>query len=124
MNADTKYEWDLVRNLVLAVQLGIPEDLLLRDNEVLNLVFFNDTTAQVRAYEAFNDDMSAAKEVHACILEDRWPWTMTENGAVLRPKGRHAEDNDNIAWAAHENLGRAWLIAILRARLIELEGFK
>ncbi len=104
---------DALRNLIEAVEAG----------KFLMDVFPSGRHERI-AYEAFGGSLDAAKSLHDELLPG-WVFDVTTDSAFVCPQEYMSFDNipDHIRQFSGENSipARAWLLAILRAKLAEGE---
>lgn len=64
---------------------------------------------------AFSGSLDAAHALHKAVLGDRWQWAITLNGKVKLFNGH------SMPRASSSLPARAWLLAVIRAKIQELE---
>ena len=93
---------------------------------------FNDLKMHGYATAAYNGSLDAAHSLHKAVLGDRWhvedlsqaarlacaPW-----GCILRCCGGSSPDIDvSSRYDFDNNPARAWILAIIKAKIAEMEG--
>jgi len=94
----------------------------------INMVAFDENPkvsyAQgAQAWKAYNGSLDAAHSLHKAVLGDRWEWVMTSDTVDVWKTSSSAMlcERSIRQGKSHDNPARAWLLAIIKAKIQELE---
>ena len=74
------------------------------------------------AADACRGSLDAARALHKAVLGDRWVWQAQDYGSPYAyVTNRERPEGDRVRGATSTTPARAWLLAIIKAKIQELE---